>query len=289
MSGNISSTVGKSSVTNGSVPNNALTYSFSITLVANTIQTVDLRQQQTINNLKDIQGIFIDNSANSSVLTCIVGTGQNLVIPPNGQLMAPCYVAPGTPVFTFAGAGVVNVVLNNFPTPAACWIGANETIPTSGGKVLVSDVLLDNQIINGAFSASTALYGNADSIVHERAGSNFSGVITNSGTVTPISGAPSVFLTDVLVTIDPNAIATVASEIEIILAFQNAGTIATAFVQVPTIAATGLAGPITILRLDDINLIGALAGDNLGLVTSGGSLSAGALRWTIIGGTTGTS
>lgn len=288
MSGNISSTVGKSSVTNGNVPNNALTYSFSITLVANVIQTVDLRQQQQINNLKDIQGIFIDNSANTTALSCNIGTGQNPVVPPNGQMMLPIYVAPGTPVFTFAGSGVVNIVLNNFPTPAACWISANETIPTSGGKVLVSDALLENQIINGAFSASTALYGNADTIVHERAGTFFSGVITNSGTVTPISGAPSVFLTDVLITIDPNATASAPIDLEVILAFQNGGTIATAIVQVPTAAAAGLAGPITVMRLDDVNLLGALSGDNLGLVTSGGSLSAGSLRYTVIGGTTGT-
>lgn len=267
-------------------PNLAKTYGFSLALVSGTIQSVDLRFFQNLNVLQEVQGIYLDNSANTTALTVTIPSGQTIVIPPNGQAMMPVYVALTTPVFTFAGNGNVGIILNNFPTPASVWVSSNQTIPVTGGLVQTQDVALDGIIINGALSTSGAMYGPGDVINHKRNGQAYTGSLAN-GTTTLIAGTPSCFVTDIDVAMDPQAVMASLTDVTIAFQFVTAGLIITRTAQINTAGLTGNAGPINIIKLSGASLLGAVTSDSLQVVVSGLALTAGAIRYTVLGGTTG--
>ncbi len=141
-------------VSNQQSPRSSFVYGFSLTLVSGTPQVVDLRALQNINLLKDVQGIYFDNSANDTACEVSVATGQNITCPPQSQGEAPIFVPASQPVFTFSGNGTVYIVLTNFSVPAQFWSVVENTLPIVGGLVQVSDVALDAIITDYALNVS---------------------------------------------------------------------------------------------------------------------------------------
>ena len=134
---------------NGQIPQVSRSYTFSITLATGTSLTFDLRSQQNLNVFKDAQGIFVDNSANSTAVSITFPNLQTLIVPPYSQAVLPIYLPVGTPVLTFAGNGTVNFVLINFPTPAAVWTVSDNVLPIIGGEVQVYDATVAGLLNTG--------------------------------------------------------------------------------------------------------------------------------------------
>lgn len=282
MSGTNLPTVINAKTTNMRDPGDSRTYSFALTLTPGVVQQVDLRTLQNLNLIKGVQGIWIDNSEGSASCSVSMGSNQDFIVPATYQGMSPAFVNFNTPVFSFAGNGTVQVTLTNFPVPVGVW----PTTIGSGGTQIVSDPALEALIINGAFQTSEALYGPEDVIIHGRSGGFTSGTITIPGTTTIVAGAPNAFLTNLKLTADPNVTATGGETITLTVEFVNAGTVAVNELIVPAVAGTVASGPINILNLDDINILGSIAGDNLVIVATGTALTTGSIRYTAIGGGT---
>ena len=262
---------GPIAVTNGNTPKSARIFSFSTTLSTGVAQSIDLRSYQNLNALHDAQGIYIDNSANSSAVSIQTASGQNITCPPNSQGICPLFISASMPVFTFSGNGVVNINLLNFPCPAMFW--ATETTGEANvisGKLQVQDVLVESLIINGAYSSSEALYGNGDTIQHARGGTTYSGSFNAAGGPTVlITGAPSSFVSGIFV----SGLSTEAGTMVLTFQFTVSG-------QSITIPVSGKETFIT------CNLLGSLTGDNYE-VTATGTLTGGTCYYTVFGGTTG--
>lgn len=271
-------------VSNGAAPSVSRVNAFTQTLTVGVPLMVDLRPFRYQNVVGQVQGAFLDNSANSTALSVVTGAGQPLVVPPQSQAVMPLYLGENA-TLTLTGAGTVTVILLNFPTPAAVWSAQGNAIPVSGGKVIVSDPALEALINGGALSVTRTALTSGDATVHLRTGIAYSGTLTASGSTTIITGSPSCFLTAADLWLSPASTMATAGILTVTLAFANQGTIATRSVYVPATAANG--APTPILQLRDVQLLGALNGDNLTLSLSG-ALSAGGVEYTIVGGTTGT-
>lgn len=131
---------------NGSRNGPSFVYSFSLTLTAGIAQVVDLRAQQYLNVLKDVQGIYIDNSANSAAVTVSTQSGQNITCPGNSQGSMPLYLPAAQPILTFSGAGTVNFTLTNFPVSPQFWNAQGGALPIVGGLVQVQDTIAENNL-----------------------------------------------------------------------------------------------------------------------------------------------
>ena len=278
--------INKHGTPNGSQPSNSKTYSFSVSLTSGVTSQIDLRSQQFANIIGDVQGVFLDNSANATPFVVTFGSGQKIVVPPNGQAIMPIYVPFSTPVFSLVGNGNVTMTLVNFPSPAAVW-GTSTGIVITNGLAQVQDPALEALISNNALSTSTALYGSGDTIIHQRSGKAYTGFVLGGGTTTIISGNPNCFVNSIFVTVDPYAVSTVATEFQISLEFLNAGNIVTGIFQSETTPITTPSSGSVVFNLAGLNLLGNSTGDTVQLVVSTGNLSNGAIRYTIIGGTTG--
>lgn len=279
----MSQTLNAHATTNGKIPENSRIYTLSLNLTAGTSQTIDLRPYKYKNVIKEVQGVWIDNSANSTGFSLSVSGGQNIQVPPNYQAIAPLYLTQDN-VLTVTGNGNVTIVLLNFPTPACFWSAIGSSIPISGGSVVVSDPLLEALISNGSLTVSNALYGPADVLTHPRIGKAYSGNLTASGNTTIITGASSCFVTDLDVWLSPDATLAAAGILTVTGQFFNNGTVFSRKVYVPAAAAANGA-PTPIFRLTDVNLLGLLSGDSFEIGLSA-ALTAGAVEYTIIGGTT---
>lgn len=288
MSGTTIPTISMGAVSNGKNSATPRTHSFQLTLTGGIPQTVDFRAAQNYNQMQDIQGVQIDNSQNASAFSLTTISGQNITCPPYGQGQSPLYMPPSTPVMTFTGAGIVNITLTNFSTPASFWSASTSTIPVTGGKAQVQDVALEAMIANGAFSSAPSLYGASDVIIHQRAGIAYSGVLTGAAaTVVVIAGAPNAFVTSIKVWLDPESSFTGGEVITITAQFVTGGVVTAGHVYVGNLAPTTTQGPLLIISLDNLNLLGSLAGDTFEFVVTGTALTTGSLRYTVIGGTTG--
>jgi hypothetical protein len=274
--------------TNTQNPEKPLVCSFQQTLVLATPVKIDLRTFQNLLRLKTIQGIFIDNSQNATGATVSVATGQTIYVPPASQALMPLYMSNDF-TMTLTGAGTVTYTLLNFVTPAAVWGVSGSNIPTSGGKVIVTDPIREALIVNGALSASNALYGNADTIVHKRAGNQaYSGIIAAAGTTTIITGNPSFFITDVCCYLSPNSLTTTTvAECTLIGKRTSDGTV---LFQLDGTAPTALTSSERgyVLTLSGMSYVGNLAGDSLTLTAafSPNALTQGGFYYNIFGGTT---
>ena len=272
------------SVAVGAVAKQPRIYEFSLTLVTNTPQSFDLRPLQYLNRIKEVQGIFVDNSAGTSPCSISAGGAAPLIVPGGYQGMLPLYLSDNA-VLLISGAGLVNFVLTNFSVPAAVWIANGASADVIGGLLQVQDAAIEALIANGALNVSNVGYGTADALVHKRFGSPFAGSLTAAATAAIITGAPSVFLTNIDVTLSPDA--TLASAGILTITGALAISAVNVFVRkiwVPATAADG--NPTTICHIDNLNIVGALSGDNFDLTLSV-ALLTGSVEYTIVGGTTG--
>lgn len=138
----------KNQVPNGITPKVANVYSFPITLIANAAQVIDLKTLANLNRISNVQGIFIDNSANGTSFSVQTTAGQRLQIPAGYQGVMPLYLSQdGT--LTLNGGGTVQLTLLNFPTPAAVWPAtSSSTIVTISGTVQVQDTIAETALAN---------------------------------------------------------------------------------------------------------------------------------------------
>ncbi len=278
--------INKHGTSNGSQPSNSKTYSFSVSLTTGVTSQIDLRSQQFANIIGDVQGVFLDNSANATPFVVTFGSGQKIIVPPNGQAIMPIYVPFSTPVFTLSGNGNVTMTLVNFPSPAAVW-GTSTGIVITNGLAQVQDPAIEALISNNSLSASTALYGSGDTLLHARAGVAHYGSITAVGTVTVLAGNPNCYLTGYRLTLDANATCAALSELTITTGFLNAGIVDETVIQVGTAAPAGTVGAVLIGQMDGLNLLGTSTGDSLQITLAGAALTTGSIRYTLFGGTTG--
>ena len=86
---------------------------------------VDLTQQQQQSKIEFIQSLFIDNSANTAVLTITnPNTGQVIVFPHSSQGYIP-FLCPNPPRFTVSttqAAIKVHIQAQNFVTDSITWL-----------------------------------------------------------------------------------------------------------------------------------------------------------------------
>lgn len=279
----MSDRVSTSGVSNGNIPKSSRVASFNVTLVSGAAVSFDLRPFVYKNMIKQVQGIFVDNSANSTFTSVQTAVNQTVIVPPNSQGFFPLYLSDDD-TLQLVGNGTVNYVLLNFPTPAAVWsVSAPATFPTQGGKVLVTDATLDALVANGVFQSSLGLYGNADAINHARGGNAYSGVLNTAATTTIITGAPSAFVSAFDLALSPDATQTTAGIVTVSGGFSSAGQTFSRKVYVPATAANG--APTPIISMKDLALIGNLASDSFTLTLSA-ALATGGVEYTVIGGTT---
>jgi hypothetical protein len=143
-------------VTNGAVPSNGRVYAFNVTLASGNTYQIDLRSIQYQNVLKDVQGIYVDNSQNSTACAIQTSTGQNVTIPPYAQAEMSFYLSPSTPVFTMSGNGTVNCVLLNFKASNIVW-SVSGSAPVVSNKLQVQDVLSENYLSGIAYQQNTPI------------------------------------------------------------------------------------------------------------------------------------
>lgn len=126
------------SVSNGKNPNNGQVFGVPLTLVGTAV-TLDLKTLVNLHRVNDVQGIFMDNSGGSTALQVSTTTGQKIAIPSGYQGVMPLYLSADKTI-TFNGNGTVNLVLLNFPTPAAVWpASGGGSADVVDGQLLVSD------------------------------------------------------------------------------------------------------------------------------------------------------
>ncbi len=212
---NIYSTTG-TTVSNGTQPNAGKVFAFSATLVGVPV-AFDLKPLVNLNRIDNVQGVFIDNSAGTSTLTCSTSIGQAIKVPAGFQACMPVYLSADK-VITFNGNGTVPIVLLNFPTPAAVWDasgnGGSELVVIDGLlqvqdpalEALISAGGLNVNVIAGGSTLSQG-YGPSDETVIARVRNSY-----NSGELT--SGAQIVFSGDCYIDqfiLDLSADATISS------------------------------------------------------------------------------
>lgn len=153
---------------NSQHPRASRSYGFQATLQNGVPNSLDFRSLQNFNFMKDVQGIWIDNSQNSQPTTITTTAGQTFSVPAGYQGTSWLAVNYETPVFTLTGSGTVSYVMTNFPLPTAVWPAS----VTNGGTQIVSDPALEALITPEGLLVTDGLY----------AFSNGLGSITTSGT-----------------------------------------------------------------------------------------------------------
>ena len=278
----VSPPVQSAGVSNGNVPKTSRVYGFTLNLVSGIAQSFDLRPLRNLNQIKEVQGIFIDNSANALPASVTASVAQTIVVPPQSQGVYPLYLSADD-VLILTGSGTVRYILFNFPTPAANWSAASTGLPVVGGLVQTQDVALDAAIQNGALNAGVALYGNGDAIQHKRGGIAYNGELSAAATTVIVAGSPSAFISSVHLALSPDATLAAAGIVTVTAAFTNAGTIFSRKVYVP-LAATNSVVPV--IDVDGLSLIGTLGGDSFSITLST-AFATGGVEYFIVGGTTG--
>lgn len=269
-------------------PTSGRVYSAELILVAGTSQSLDLRPLQYQKQLSSIQGIFIDNSANSSQFSISTSAGLNFVVPPASQAMAPLLLGSDLTLIV-SGSGTVRFVLTNFPMPAAVWSVSSTNPPFvfSGNALVTSDQALDAIIANGMLPQLAKYLTSADAFITGRKGIVYSGELATATTQTIIAGSPASFISDFMIRLDPASTLAAAGNIKATLAFSTGGTIWSGTFAGGT-AVGSFNGQYSPIKMNNLALIGALAGSNVTLTLSA-ALATGGIEYTLIGGTTGQS
>lgn len=140
---------------NGQRPAASRSYGFALTLTNGVPNSLDFRSLQNFNFIKDIQGVWLDNSAGSVPASISTPAGQTFTIPAGYQGTTWLAVNYTTPVFVFTGGAKINYVLTNFPLPTAVW----PTSVTNGGTQIVSDPALEALITPLGFLVTEGTYG----------------------------------------------------------------------------------------------------------------------------------
>lgn len=167
---------------NSIIPALSRTFTFTKTLVSGSTMTIDLTNQNTLNRLQNVQGVFIDNSLGAVPLIFGLTSGQNIRVPAGAQGTFPIYW-PADYIVNLTGAGQVTITLVNFPTPVGVW-----GTPSIGTTQAVTDTtLLENNSSLG-LKVSPILQGSGAYSYPSYAPDKFvSGSVTNS--VTNLWGA----------------------------------------------------------------------------------------------------
>ena len=137
----------KHGVNNGTIPKEGpKTLPFRVDLTVNQSYEIDLSQQNALEQISFIQGVFIDNKDNGQplLLTC-QGTGQVVSMPPGAQGYVPVLaVLPNKFLVATMGGVVVNLFFYNMPMPAAVWgDGSGAFQFDANGNLLVAEPYLD--------------------------------------------------------------------------------------------------------------------------------------------------
>lgn len=285
MSGsNINSSSLSLNVANGQRPTPSKIYSFSAVLTAGIVGTVDLRGLQNLNILQQVQGMFVDNSANNASATIEIATGMSILVPGLSQGFFPIFVPPNAPVFNLTGNGTVTVTLTNFALPASVWGNVSLGNVFSGSPLAVKDAALE-ACIAAAVSAlqTTPLYlSGGDAWIPQRLGSMAAfAAVSAAGTTILIAGSPSAFVTGIYASLTPNATLAAAGNLTVTLRSTSIASIAQRTIYVP---AAGANLEKLVFDLSSINVVPG-ATDSIEIVLSA-ALTAGSLETTIYGGTT---
>lgn len=284
MSGsNINSPSLSLNVANGGRPSPSKIYSFSVTMASGTVSEVDLRALQNLNILQQVQGMFVDNSANSGTVVISISTGMDLLIPGYSQGFFPVFVAPNAPVFSFTGSGTVTVTLTNFAMPAAVWGTLSLGNVFTGSPLLVRDAALEATInsLTAALNATPLALSSGDVWVPKRVGSlSYYAIVTAATTYNLIVGSPSAFVTGAYAYLTPNATLAAAGNVVVTLGAFS-GTILARTMYVPAVAANA---SIPIFEVDDLSYQPQPA-DTITLTLSA-AFATGGVEVTLFGGTT---
>lgn len=124
-------------VSNGTRPKVAKVYSFPLSLSGAAL-SLDLTPLANLHRIENVQGIIVDNSANSAALNLTTNAGQKFYIPGSSQGITPLFLAQDN-VLILNGTGTVNVTLTNFPVPCAVWNAEGAESVTITGTPTVSD------------------------------------------------------------------------------------------------------------------------------------------------------
>lgn len=138
---------GNTLVSNGNPPPSPQANAFQLVLISGAAQALDLKPLANLHRIKNIQGIFVDNSAGSSAVSISTAAGQNFIVPTSYQGVMPLYLSADQ-VLTISGDGNVNFVLLNFPTPASVWPTATTGVVSISGTVTVTDATAEGYLAN---------------------------------------------------------------------------------------------------------------------------------------------
>lgn len=247
--------------------------------------TIDLTQSARLKQIDIIQGVFFDNSLNTTPLTIVTKTtNQNLSCPGSSQGYLPLF-AGDTPIFTVTcqGGHRATIFFNNIPLPAAVWPATGSPLFNASGAMIVSDAVLDAAV--NANVLSVLLNGTGNNNVTKPffvADELFTGSSSTTSAQTVITGAPSFFITDVQVAVSGGATLGAAGELTITLK-DDATTIAQgiAFIN-NAVPATSLA-PLRLIDLPNLQY-NSKGSAKLLTLTASAVLTAGKFYWNIGGG-----
>lgn len=251
-------------------------------------QTIDISQLVAQKKISMVQSLYVDNSDNSaSVSIAISGSGQTLVVPPESEAYFPV-LAPVPCVFTLESDSTsqIFVGLNNFPTPAFVWNVQSQAFQFTGGKLQVTDPVLDGLAVQNGLQVVPNEYITGGGAVPAFAGDTFYTGSTSADSAQTIISAPgnalAFYLRAMKVDISNDAATTSGAEITVTVK-DGSTTIAENTVYVPSSGGTSL-GKQSIFDFDALNYPSAALNNAL-TITLSAALSAGKVSWTVIGGT----
>jgi hypothetical protein len=128
-----------------------VTFDFSLA----TSYSFSLELQQQRNQISAVQSAFVDNSANVSPCSIVVGNNLQTVIVPGGWQGWVPLACPNPPTFTLSctGGAAVRILFCNFQQPTGLWPSTgNATSET--GTTIVSDPILDNCVASGGVNVN---------------------------------------------------------------------------------------------------------------------------------------
>jgi hypothetical protein len=275
-------------VGNMSMPSLQQVYSQTLNLVLGTAINLDFKSLVNQNKLENIQGIFADNSAGTSILEITaIATNTTFKIPPGYQGVMPLYMTADM-ALNISGAGTVPVTFLNFPTPAAVWpaTAGSSSNTYTGDDLNTRDSNIAAHTVAGGIQTMQRVLGGGDAPKYLRQGSAFHGTLTANGTTTIVTGAPTFFLTSARVYVSGNAAFTAPTNLVVTLAGSVSGTIAAASLYgvatVPLVTTVGY----TMIDISGVDFVGSASGENLTLTVAGANFASGLIDYTIGAGTT---
>jgi hypothetical protein len=246
---------------------------------------IDLSLLQQRGFIKNIQGVYIDNSnSNSPASVTVAGTNQTITCPGNSQGTFPIFL-PANMVFTCTSAGGANVnfFFYNIPLPNSVWSATQAPIYSSSGYLEVSDVALDSAVSAGNVNVLENTTANNNVVKpYFAADELFTGSTATSTAQTITTGNPSFFITDIFVAITGDAaISGGAAELTVTLK-DGAATIATGIAAVPAASGSGIA-PVALIATRNIQYNSKANANHL-TITLSSTLTTGKVYWNIAGG-----